>query len=276
MGVKGYCAMYTIGEFSRISGLSIKALRLYHENGILEPGRIDGTTGYRSYDHQNVERARIILYLRSMDFGLSDIADMLEDAADDEEVAPFLEKKRGEILGKIERQKDILKTLTFIIKTEKETAMLSKTSEFEVEEKGLDTILIAGIRFKGKYSDCGDKFAKIGKAMGFNISGKAFSLYYDAEYKEDGADIESCMQVRKGTSAEGISVRELAGGRCVSLIHKGPYDTIGRSYERIMAYVKEKNLLPMLPSREVYLKGPGMIFKGNPENYLTEIQILFE
>jgi DNA-binding transcriptional MerR regulator/DNA gyrase inhibitor GyrI len=276
MGVKGYCAMYTIGEFSRISGLSIKALRLYHENGILEPGRIDGTTGYRSYDHQNVERARIIFYLRSMDFGLSDIADMLEDAADDEEVAPFLEKKREEILGKIERQKDILKTLTFIIKTEKETAMLSKTSEFEVEEKVLDTILIAGIRFKGKYSDCGDKFAKIGKAMGFNISGKAFSLYYDTEYKEDGADIESCMQVRKGTSTEGISVRELAGGRCVSLIHKGPYDAIGRGYERIMAYVKEKNLKPMLPSREVYLKGPGMIFKGNPENYLTEIQILFE
>ena len=31
-----------------------------------------------------------------------------------------------------------------------------------------------------------------------------------------------------------------------------------------------------MPSREVYVKGPGMIFKGNPKNYLTEIQIMFE
>jgi effector-binding domain-containing protein len=37
--------------------------------------------------------------------------------------------------------------------------------------------------------------------------------------------------------------------------------------------VEEKTLLP---SREVYLKGPGIIFRGNPKKYLTEIQILIE
>jgi effector-binding domain-containing protein len=62
----------------------------------------------------------------------------------------------------------------------------------------------------------------------------------------------------------------------VSLIHKGPYETLGRSYEKITAYIKEKGYRPKLPSREVYLKGPGMIFKGKSENYLTEIQILIE
>ena len=31
--------------------------------------------------------------------------------------------------------------------------------------------------------------------------------------------------------------------------------------------------LVVLPTREVYLKGPGMLLKGNPEKYLTEIQI---
>jgi len=29
-----------------------------------------------------------------------------------------------------------------------------------------------------------------------------------------------------------------------------------------------------MPTRELYVKGPGMIFKGNPKKYLTEIQIL--
>jgi effector-binding domain-containing protein len=35
----------------------------------------------------------------------------------------------------------------------------------------------------------------------------------------------------------------------------------------------DKGLKMQIPTREIYVKGPGMIFKGNPNNYLTEIQI---
>jgi effector-binding domain-containing protein len=38
----------------------------------------------------------------------------------------------------------------------------------------------------------------------------------------------------------------------------------------------ERKLNLALPTREIYLKGPGMIFKGNPKNYLTEIQLPFK
>ena len=41
-----------------------------------------------------------------------------------------------------------------------------------------------------------------------------------------------------------------------------------------MAYIKSKGYEIEFPTREVYLKGPGMIFRGNPAKYLTEIQIL--
>ena len=40
-----------------------------------------------------------------------------------------------------------------------------------------------------------------------------------------------------------------------------------------MTYCQEKGYEIAVPCREVYLKGPGMIFRGNPQNYLTEIQI---
>ncbi|HNT30299.1 MAG TPA: MerR family transcriptional regulator, partial [bacterium] len=43
---------------------------------------------------------------------------------------------------------------------------------------------------------------------------------------------------------------------------------------RITAYVNEHGYTVTLPTREIYLKGPGMIFRGNPNNYLTEIQML--
>jgi effector-binding domain-containing protein len=48
---------------------------------------------------------------------------------------------------------------------------------------------------------------------------------------------------------------------------------LGRSYAKILQQTEERKLKISLPTREVYVKGPGMIFKGNPKNYLTEIQL---
>lgn len=149
-------------------------------------------------------------------------------------------------------------------------------SPFEVEEKQLTPVLIAGVRMKGKYSDCGEGFARIDKKLGRYINGKAMNLYYDGEYRENDADFEACMPVKKIVDVEGISIREIPGGPCVTLLHKGPYEELSRSYEQIMQYIKDKQYEIILPTREVYLKGPGMIFKGNPKNYLTEIQMLIK
>jgi len=62
----------------------------------------------------------------------------------------------------------------------------------------------------------------------------------------------------------------------VSLIHKGPYEEISRTWARVMGHVQEEGLTATLPYREIYRKGPGTISKGNPRNCLTEIQILVE
>jgi effector-binding domain-containing protein len=43
---------------------------------------------------------------------------------------------------------------------------------------------------------------------------------------------------------------------------------------KIFEFIHHKGYEPLTPSREIYHKGPGMIFKGNPRNYLTEIQVL--
>ena len=54
-------------------------------------------------------------------------------------------------------------------------------------------------------------------------------------------------------------------------MHHGPYDTLHQSYALIMKYVKDKGYEIDLPTREIYVKGPGMIFRGNPKRYVTEI-----
>ena len=44
----------TIGEFSRITDLSIKTLRRYHEADLLPPAHVDGQGGYRYYTFEQV------------------------------------------------------------------------------------------------------------------------------------------------------------------------------------------------------------------------------
>jgi len=265
---------YSIGEFSRSAALSIKSLRLYHEKGLLEPAEVDPFTGYRYYNDANYETARIIRRLRELDFTLAEIKTILDEYQEDPEPQIPLSKKLLEIQKRIQRDQEISRAIELLIKQEKEMVMNSNEN-FTVEEKEIETLLIGGLRMQGRYDQVGPVFGRLAKTLGRHINGKPMTLYFDGEYKEENADFEPCFPVRKAMDGQdGISVRELKGGRCVSLIHKGPYQTLGESYKKLYAYLHEKGYTTQLPSREVYLKGPGMIFKGNPANYLTEIIFL--
>ena len=68
---------YCIGEFSQITGLSVKTLRFYHEKGILLPSSVDDATGYRFYNETKIEKAPVIMQLRAMEFSIEDIAAVL-------------------------------------------------------------------------------------------------------------------------------------------------------------------------------------------------------
>ncbi len=266
---------FSIGEFSKITSMSIKTLRLYHEKGILIPAEVDEFTKYRYYNEKNISAAKSIQILKQYDFTLAEIKEIIDECTDEADIIDQLAAKQNAIREKIDRYKENSDSIELIIQKEKESEMKNK-DDFEVEEKTVETILIAGHRMKGKYSDVGEGFAKIGKKFGRHINGKAMTLYYDGEYKEDGADIEPCMPVRKGEDTEDITVRELRGGKCVSLIHKGEYEKLGDSYKKIFAYINDKGYKYSIPHREVYIKGPGMIFKGNAKNYLTEIQLMID
>lgn len=148
-----------------------------------------------------------------------------------------------------------------------------RQQQFEIEERFIEPLLVVGLRMKGKYSDCGQGFSKLAKQVGRYIGGKALCLYYDGEYREDDADFEPCFPLRKEVTSEEFHVRTLSGVHCAVLMHRGPYENLRESYDRLREYVKEKRYEVDLPSREVYVKGPGMIFKGNPKKYLTEIQL---
>ena len=75
--------LLSIGRFARLSGLSIGALRHYHEVGLLEPARIDPETSYRSYDRAQLDDARLIGRLRELHLALPEIRAILGADADE-------------------------------------------------------------------------------------------------------------------------------------------------------------------------------------------------
>ena len=265
--------MFSIGEFSLITRLSVKTLRYYHEEGLLVPDYIDNETGYRYYREQSFEKVIVITMFREMNFSITDIKDIFSLFTDDIEVMDSLLAQKNKIEGAIHRYRKIHTSLEQLIQQIRSNEMDLKNNNYDVEEKNLEDIIFAGIRYNGKYGDMGRFFTLVGKKVGRYIAGRPMALYYDGEYRENDADIEPGFPVLKSISDNEIACRVLPGGKALTIIHRGAYKTLGNSYRKILSCLEEKKLNMKLPTRELYLKGPGIIFKGKPDNYLTEIQI---
>ena len=80
-----------IGDFSRMTHLSVKALRFYHDQGLLEPARIDPSSGYRFYDPGQVPVAQVIRRFRDLGMPLDQVKAVLQ--------APDVETRTREIIA---------------------------------------------------------------------------------------------------------------------------------------------------------------------------------
>jgi DNA-binding transcriptional MerR regulator len=67
----------SIGEFARRSRLSLKALRLYGERGVLVPSRVDQASGYRYYDTAQLDDARLVVMMRELQLPLAAVKELL-------------------------------------------------------------------------------------------------------------------------------------------------------------------------------------------------------
>jgi len=267
--------MFTIGEFSKITGLTVKTLRFYHEQQVLVPALVDRETGYRYYDETQIQTARTIAQLRRMEFPLTEIREILQHGQDELRLFDAIERHKEVLQRKVKNFRAALRSLERFMSDERQATNMAQNAH-EVAEKLLEPTLVAGVRMKGRYSDCGKGFAMIARTLGRHVCGPPFLLHYDTEYHDDDANFEACMPIRRPTGAGDLTLREIPGGRCVALVFAGPYDQLGHSYAKLLTYIKMQKYNIAIPTREVYLKGPGMIFKGNPTNYLTEIQFLID
>lgn len=259
---------YQIGEFSRITGLTVKTLRYYHEQGLLEPCRVDPDSAYRYYGQASLERARAIAALKSLDFDNAEIAAALAGCDDDADLVDLLRRKAESLdraVADLRRKRKRIQALIDL--------SLAGRGDADGEARVVRTEprLVFTERYTGRYDRIGESFGRLFRRAGFRLAGPPFALYHDLEWREDGADIEAGLPVRDAEGLPPDRVRVLAPVEAVAVLHRGGYDTLSDAYARLFAAARSLGRTPEVPIRETYLKGPGLVFPGNPRRYQTEI-----
>ena len=72
--------MLKIGEFSKLSHLTVKTIRFYEKEGLLVPITIDHWTGYRFYETNQLELAAKIKCYRQLDLSIQEIQEIMSGA----------------------------------------------------------------------------------------------------------------------------------------------------------------------------------------------------
>jgi DNA-binding transcriptional MerR regulator len=101
-----------IGEVARRSGLTAKALRHYDRIGLLRPAAVDPSTGYRRYEPQQVEHARLIRRLREMELPLDEVRRLLDLSGDRDAFRAALSEHRRRVEARLTRLQRVLHSLS--------------------------------------------------------------------------------------------------------------------------------------------------------------------
>jgi DNA-binding transcriptional MerR regulator len=241
-----------IGEFSRMTHLSIKTLRHYHDVDLLAPDAIDPFTGYRYYAISQIRAAQVIRRLRALGVPVDEVRSIL--AATDPE-------SRGRVISAhLERLERQLEHTTAAVASLRALLDCSNVA-LQIDHRTVpDTDALAiseRVRHEGILSWWRAAFTEIRdgiRALGVEPAGPAGGLYHTELFSEDEGDATVFIPVREPTRTVGraapivIPAAELA-----VTLHAGSHDDIDGTYGALGAYVQEHEISIDGPVREFYL-----------------------
>lgn len=264
--------MFKIGDFSKLTLVSVRMLRYYDEVGLFKPVKVDNFTSYRYYSASQIEELNSIITLRDLGFNVAEIAKVLDEKSKDVRKQILLNKK-SEIISGIEKNQLMLKKLD----SEIDNIYKEKTKmNYKVEIKSLPAYKTITYRdIIPAYDQEGTLWHKLTEFVESNkigCAGIAFAMYHDECYKESGVDVEVLMQVDKlGKSEDKYIYRETESvDNCASILVPGDYSNIGPAFNYLGQWIEENGYTICGNMRQVSIKGPWN--EDKPENYLVEIQ----
>ena len=197
--------MFKIGEFSRLTQVSIRMLRHYDEVSLLKPAYIDQETGYRLYSINQIPRLQKIIKLRDLKFSIKEISELLENDNEDY-IAQRLNKKKLELKEEINRKQEIIINIDKVIS---ELGSEEESINFNVSFKSIPSYQIISLReVIPSYEMEGMLWTKLNKYIEENNieiikrPDNNLAIYYDEGHKDSNVDIEVAIMVIKWAGAQ--------------------------------------------------------------------------
>lgn len=261
--------MLTIGAFAQIGQVTHRMLRHWDAAGLLVPAHTDPFTGYRSYDHSQLDRLHRIVALRQLGFGIEDIASLLTEGVDTGELARMLGRRRTEVAQEYRiaeaRLADVERRLHLI---EKENSM----SAIEIVKKSLPEVRLAARtaqvseqpQIAGVVEPAFDGIAAIiGDTCGaLETPIAAYSM------AEDGIEVTVGYQY-SGRHREGFEIITLpAVDEAFAAVHLGSMDRIHLSWQALHKEILARGFESCGPCRELYVRAES----ADQSDWVTELQ----
>jgi DNA-binding transcriptional MerR regulator/effector-binding domain-containing protein len=245
----------TIGAFSRLTHLSIKTLRYYHEVGLLEPAVVDPDSGYRYYRPGQAQSAQLVRRFRDLGLPVADVKAVL--------AAPDLTSRDAILAGHLDRMRDQLRQTEAAVESLRRMLEGSSTP-IAIEERVLDGGAAISVAAHVQRKDVAawwlDALAGLraaALAAGLEQSGPVGGIYDDDLFTQEAGHARVYLPVRDAPALDGTGVRwDLPAARYAVALHVGPHSDVDRSYAALGTYAAANGRDGVGPVRERYLTGP--------------------
>lgn len=265
--------MLKIGDFSKLSRISIRMLRHYDEYGLLIPASIDSATGYRYYGEGQLPEAERIQALKCMGFGLAVIREILEKYEEPEEMERFLLVKKKEL------EAEALETQSRILLLENTLRWLRKDGKlmnYDVVLKTLPKRYVASLRrVIPAYDQEGLLWQQLNEEIApRNVKPAApcygLAIFHDEGFKENDVDVEIQVSVT-GTYQDTANVRfkEVVPIQIASATYQGSYEQITKVNRVVAAWINDNGYEFDGASFCIYHVSPAQA--ASPEELVTEV-----
>ncbi len=261
--------MLRIGEFSKLSRVSIRMLRHYDDIGLLKPAEIDHFTGYRYYREEQLFVISRITALKDMGFPLADIIRLLEIYDDRDKLEPFLAAQQKELAAQARETEYKL----MLLESARKRLRKENSMGFDVTVKTIPERYAATVRMViPRYEDEGMAWGMMAECKQPLVPAEpcyAVAEFLDPEFKEENVEIMVSMAVKgKYQDTEHVKFQTLPAVKVASCVVKGSYQQMGEAYATAVAWIRDNGYTISGPMFNIYHVGPADT--QNPDEYVTE------
>jgi DNA-binding transcriptional MerR regulator/effector-binding domain-containing protein len=241
-----------IGDFSRMTYLSVKALRHYHEVGLLAPSRVDPATGYRQYDVSQVPVAQVIRRFRDLGMPIEGVKAVLQApdvASRNEVIVAHLGRMESELArtqSTVASLRNLLERTVTPITVEHRSVPLTRALAIG-EQVAMDDI-------EGWWSNAFEELYGLLRSVGVSPAGPGGALYPTEFFEFELGEVVAFVPVaNEVTSSSRAVIIEVPPAELAITVHAGPFSELDQAYGALGTYVAERELGVEGPIREHYL-----------------------